>query len=74
MSMRWTTRGGLHYMLPPAAATWTYAGQCYVYTYVCTYILACEIMLLSNLLMKYLEGHTKSVLLIRGTYHQYWLT
>ena len=30
-SMRWTTRGGLHYMLPPAAATWTYAGQCYVY-------------------------------------------
>ena len=25
-------------------------------------------------LNKYLEGHTKSVRLIRGTYHQYWLT
>ena len=28
----------------------------------------------SNLLSKYLEGDTKSVLLIRGTYYQYWLT
>ena len=28
----------------------------------------------SNWLSKYLEGHTKSVLLIRGTCYQYWLT
>ena len=27
----------------------------------------------SPLLSKYLEGHTESVLLIRGTYCQYWL-
>ena len=32
-------------------------------------------MVQSNLLSKYLEGPTKlSVLLIRGTYYQYWLT
>ena len=26
------------------------------------------------LLSEYLEGYTKSVLLIRGAYYQYWLT
>ena len=35
----------------------------------CTYV---EPKLLST--SKYLEVHTKSVLLIRGTYYQYWLT
>ena len=40
----------------------------YVRMYVqCTYVQ-------SNLFSRYLEGHTKSVLLIRGIYYQYWLT
>ena len=34
--------------------------------------LHCRVQL--NMLSKYLEGHTKSILLIRGTYYQYWLT
>ena len=32
-----------------------------------------QFLLQSNLLSKYLVGHTKSVLFIRGTYYQYWL-
>ena len=41
----------------------------------CTYTCVCIYMnVQSNLLNEYLEGHTKSVLLIRGTYYQYWLT
>ena len=27
----------------------------------------------SNWVSEYLEGHAKSVLLIRGTYYKYWL-
>ena len=34
-------------------------------------IISCIIW--SSLLNKYLEGHTKSLLCIRGTYHQYCL-
>ena len=33
-----------------------------------------QLVLQSNLVSEYLEGHTKSVLLIRGTCYQYWLT
>ena len=28
----------------------------------------------SNVLSKYLEGHSKSVLLIRGSHYRYWVT
>ena len=36
----------------------------------CTYIRRCS----QTCLVEYLKGYIKSVLLIRGTYNQYWLT
>ena len=60
-SMRWTTRGGLRYTLPPAAATLTYAGQCHVYTYIRTYVLACVIIIQSDLLSEYVPQRTHQI-------------
>ena len=33
-----------------------------------------QIVIQSSLLSKQIEGHAKSILLIRGTHYQYWLT
>ena len=38
------------------------------------YLVTMLVDIQSNLLSEYLEGHPKSVLLIRGTFYQYWLT
>ena len=52
------------YILPMYVHMYLFHTSCTYYVYV----------IQLDLLSKYLEGYTKSVLLIRGTYYQYWLT